>query len=402
MSERRLDNWLTRFVEFAEIGEAPHKTLLWTGISTIAGALRRQVWIDFPFYQWTPNFYIILVAPPGIVSKSTTANIGMNLLREIPGIKFGPDVVTWQALIQKFAESTEAVLEPATGNYHSMSALTLVADEFGSLFKPEDREMVDTFTSLWDGKRGTYSKITKTNGEDLVENVWINILACTTPGWLKSNLPESLVGGGFTSRCIFVFADKKRQYVAYPDEYIPKNFEAQKADLIHDLEAISQMIGAITLSEEARIWGRQWYREHSESQPVSLRNDKFAGYLARKQTHFHKLAIVISAARSSDLVITLEDLIVAEGLVTALENEMPKVFESFGQTVIGRGITELIRATQVEREIPMGELYRQFQNKMGKKEYEDALNSAVLTGHISIESRGNIRYIVALDTPKGE
>jgi hypothetical protein len=79
----------------------------WVGVSAIAGALRRKVWIDQAYFRWHPNMYIILVAPPGIVSKSTTASVAMRLLRRVPGIKFGPDVVTWQALVGAFAEATE-------------------------------------------------------------------------------------------------------------------------------------------------------------------------------------------------------------------------------------------------------------------------------------------------------
>ena len=87
MSERIHKDWLKAFIEFGSFGEAPLQTLFWTGVSTIAGALRRRVWIDQKYFQWVPNFYIILVAPPGGISKSTTANSGMNLLRDVPGIK---------------------------------------------------------------------------------------------------------------------------------------------------------------------------------------------------------------------------------------------------------------------------------------------------------------------------
>lgn len=76
-----------------------------SGLSlAIAGALRRKVWIDQAYFKWYSNFYIIpLVAPPGIVSKSTTAGIGMSILREVPGVNFGPDVVTWPAFVEAFA-----------------------------------------------------------------------------------------------------------------------------------------------------------------------------------------------------------------------------------------------------------------------------------------------------------
>jgi hypothetical protein len=50
--------------------------------STLAGALRRRVWLDQAYFRWHPNFYIVLVAPPGIVSKSTTAGVGMSLAQK--------------------------------------------------------------------------------------------------------------------------------------------------------------------------------------------------------------------------------------------------------------------------------------------------------------------------------
>ena len=65
-------DWLTAFMDYASYGEAPRHMYFWTGVSAIAGALRRKVWIDQAYFKWYPNFYIVLVAPPGIVSKSTT------------------------------------------------------------------------------------------------------------------------------------------------------------------------------------------------------------------------------------------------------------------------------------------------------------------------------------------
>jgi len=88
---RLSNNWIQSYLEYSSLSEAPENFHFWTAVSCIAGALRRRVWIDQGYFQWTPNFYIIFTAPPGIVSKSTTASIGMRLLREVPGIQFGPD-----------------------------------------------------------------------------------------------------------------------------------------------------------------------------------------------------------------------------------------------------------------------------------------------------------------------
>ena len=172
---RQFPDWLSAFMDYASYGEAPRHMYFWSGVSAVAGALRRKVWIDQAYFKWFPNFYIVLVAPPGIVSKSTTAGIAMNLLRKVPGIRFGPDVVTWPALISAFAEATEGF--ELNSEVHVMSALTLESSEFGNLLNPQDKDMVDLLVALWDGKPGTFEKKTKHSGNDSVENPWINLIA---------------------------------------------------------------------------------------------------------------------------------------------------------------------------------------------------------------------------------
>ena len=128
--KRNFPDWIKAFIDYAGSGEAPRHMYFWVGAVTVAGALRRKVWINQVYFKWHPNMYVILVAPPGIVSKSTTAGVGMRLLRQVPGIRFGPDVVTWQALVGAFAETTEGF--DLNGEYHSISAITIESSEFGN------------------------------------------------------------------------------------------------------------------------------------------------------------------------------------------------------------------------------------------------------------------------------
>jgi hypothetical protein len=389
MTDRYSSDWIKSFVEWSSFTEAPLKMLFWTGVSTVAGALRRRVWLDMKSFQWVPNFYVLLVAPPGIVSKSTTINVGMNLLREVPGIRFGPDAVTWQALITDFAAAQEAVLWPEKEEYLPMSCVTIASDEFGTFFNPEDKPMVNLLIALWDGKRGSFSKITKTSGNDHIENPWINLIACTTPGWIADNFGEHMIGGGFTSRCIFVYAEKKRQLVALPDEAAPPDYEEKRKELIHDLEAISQLVGPVKLSPDARAWMRAWYEKHWASLPPELNNDQFAGYLARKQTHIVKLAIVLSSAQRSDLLITDELFSYSEQVVTALERDMPRIYQRIGQNEVTKGSLKLVEIVRAAGSIDRTELYKQLFKSLSYRDFELALISAINAGHIIQQQQGN-------------
>lgn len=393
MSSRIYDDWIQAYIAYTAESEAPTKFHFWTAVSVIAGALRRNVWIEQGYFQWTPNFYIVFVSPPGIVSKSTTMSIGMDLLRRVPGIVFGPDALTWQALAQAMAESTEMILMP-DGNYHSMSALTIASSEFGNLLNPNDREMVDFLVALWDSRKGVWRKATKTQGSDSIENPWINIVACTTPAWIAGNFPEYLIGGGFTSRCIFVYAEEKRHLSAYPSASLPPDFKENSDKLVQDLERISMLRGVYELSKDAMAWGQEWYEKLHRHRPAFLDNNKFAGYLARKQTHIHKLAMIIAAAKSDDLIIKPEHLIIADTVVTALEEDLPKVFYTIGQTPAARYFNTVISFMRAYRKVPHNRLVQVMSASMGKHELEEALQMAISGGMILARQEGNELFYI--------
>ena len=394
MGTRYHSDWLRAFVEFGSYGEAPLKNLFWTGVSAVAGALRRRVWIDQKYFQWIPNFYVIMVAPPGIVSKSTTANIGMNLLREVEGINFGPDVITWQQLITNLSSANSAEPDPREpGAFYPMAAVNYCSDELGNLLNPNDRDLVDALVNLWDGKRGVFKKETKTSGKDSVENPFVNIIGCTTPSWISGTFPEYLIGGGFTSRCVFVYADRKRQLVPLVDEAVPKDFDDQRKLLIHDLKVIAQLFGEFEITPAAREWNKTWYKHHWEHPTAELNTDQFAGYLARKQTHMFKLAMVLSAARGDSLRIEAEHLEAAAAMAGAIEEDMPKVFAKIGQNEITRGSSIIIETVYKQPSgVSKTDLYKRLFRNLSYREFDEALNGAINSQSIYNKQVGSEWY----------
>ncbi len=390
---RIYEDWLSAYIRYSKHSEAPESFHFWTAVSAIAGALRRKVWIDQGYFQWTPNFYIIFVAPPGIVAKSTTANIGMNLLRKVGGINFGPDVITWQRLTEAMSEASEEIA--VDGGFMPQSAITIVSDEFGTFLNPQNTEMIDVLVSLWDGKIGEWKKSTKTQGEDVIINPWINMIACTTPAWLAGNFPTYMIGGGFTSRCVFVFGKDKRHLAAYPKKHMPPDHEDNKMKLIRDLEHISMIGGEYTIDPEAEDYGEGWYTAHHSKKPKHLDAAVWGGYWARKQGHVHKLAIILAASQRDERIILLSDLQRAVTLMGLVEEDLPKVFSLIGKTQSAKNNEQVIsfiqRQVAVDREVVVQELF----NAMGVDEVLKGVESGIRAGLItqSIEnSRVVYRY----------
>jgi len=381
---RNFNDWLGTYVEYASFGEAPRHMHFWCGVSAIAGALRRKVFIDQAYFRWYPNQYIVLVAPPGIVSKSTTAGIAMKLLKQVPGIKFGPDVVTWPALVSAFAEAKEAY--EYLGEWHEMCAMTLESSEFGNLLNPQDREMVDLLVSLWDGKQGAFSKKTKHSGNDEIVNPWINLIACTTPSWIAGNFPEYVIGGGFTSRCLFVYADEKAKFVAYPGLEVPRDLKETERKLVQDLEAIGSLCGEYRLSDSAVAFGTKWYKAHYEKRPENLDEDRFGGYIARKQTHLHKLAMILAASRGNGLVIEAQDLAIADKMISDLEEDMPLVFSKIGRSEASIHAERLAHYIEVRRVVSYSDCYRFVHaNFPAARDFEEIMQGLIRSGQVELK-----------------
>lgn len=395
MSNRRrlLGNWLTEYVRFNEISEAPPAFHFWVGVSTIAGALRRRVWNDQRVFQWTPNFYIVLVAPPGVVTKSTAIRIGTSMLKEIEGIHFGPASMTWHALTEALMEAKE--LMPAPGEdptsleaeFIPMSCITCNVNELGTFLDPSDQKLVDVLTDLWDSQLGVWEHRTKTQGKTFIENPWVNVISATTPAWIEQNIPEYLIGGGLTSRIIFVYAQKKNKLIPFPAQMRQSTeYRNKREELIHDLSLIAELNGEYHMTPDAVRWGEEQYeRIWEHDRPRHLMNARYDGYLARKQTHTLKTAMVIAAAQRDELLITEDDLIMADKALTFAEYDMVRVFESIGSSEENKNVTMMLKhIKQHGGKISKVKLLRYCLNNMSMKSFKEAMDSCVASGYVKL------------------
>lgn len=392
---RNHPHWLKAYMHFTRASESPDAFHFWTGVGTIAGALRRRVWLDMRHFQWTPNFYIVLVGPPGIASKSTSIRIGANLLQAVDGIKFGPQSMTWQSLTKSLEEAIEYVKYYDTSGAEqiiAMSPLTCAVPELGTFLKMDDTALVDVLIDMWDGQVGNWGHQTKSSGNVEIKNPWLNLLACTTPSWLEANFPTAMIGGGLTSRIMFIYGDKKRHLVAYPDAQIPEaDYNAYRASLVEDLKRIALLSGSYILSSSARRWGEDWYVRLWHTRPADMANDRYSGYLSRKQTHIHKLAIVLAASQRDQLRIEEHDLIEADALLTTIEPHMIKVFESVGVVDESKHIATILAHVRAYKWIEGSSLFNLLRNNMTERDFKNAVRIAAEQHLIAVESRNGRR-----------
>lgn len=399
---RNFPNWINGYIDYTDNLEAPLIFHLWTGVATIAGALRGKCWIDMGYFRWKPNFFIVFVAPPGIVSKSTTLNVGMGLLRQVEGINFGPESATWQAVTDAFREGEEVVAEIG----EKMSALTIVASELGTFLDPKNREMIDILNDLWDGRSVPWQRRTKGEGTTEIQNPWLNFAGCTTPAWIQENFPQYAIGGGFTSRTVFVYGEEKRSLIAYPKlnmDSFGNQYASDRLKLLNDLRKISTLAGEFILTNDAIDWGKAWYERHWRLAPQNLNLELYGGYIARKQTHIHKLAMILSAAERDDLTIHPNDLSRAHDLITSLEPAFAKVFSALADNREVHYLAAIIKVVERHGRIPKAELWRSMMNMMTYEQFENSCRGALVSERIKeiAHPAGALFVARKIDQPAG-
>ena len=378
---RHFEDWLQAYIDYASYTEAPKRFHFWSGVSAVAACLRRKAYFDQIFFKWFPNFFIILVAPPGIVSKSTTADVAMDLVKHIPDVKWGPQIVTWQSLTTSFAAALEGY--QLNGSYYQMSAITTVSAELGNLLNPKDGDLINLLITLWDGR--DVKKETKMSGNDSVINPWFNIIGCTTPSWIADNIPQNALEGGFASRCVWLYADTKDKLVPHLEDVVPSDLDSTKAKLIADLEKISKIGGRYRLSNAAKVWSAHWYADLWKGyNPDDVRMN---GYFARKQTHLYKLSMVIAASHRDSLTLEKEDLIAANDMLTDMEPGMPKVFEKIGRSDQSKQVESFISYVRRKGEVSYEEAFRYLHAYFPmEKDLEGIITGCIRSGFVELKT----------------
>lgn len=386
---RILQSWISSYAEFTADTEAPSEFHMWTAVSTIAAALNRKCWIDMGSFSIFPSMYIVFVAPPGVATKSTTAGIGNSMLEETESIPLAAASGTWQAMLDELQESAKVItLEPGKPAV-TISPMHVFASELGTFLNMSDNGMIDVLVDLWDGKPH-FTRRTRGSGEVRIPRPYLNMIGCTTPSWLANNAEEYFLGGGFFSRTIFVYANEKEKLIPYPEDTLNRSLRAK---LVSDLERIAEMKGEFTLTPEAKAWGSEWYINTYQNTPPHLQGEKFQGYIARRQNHLHKVAMVVSASERCDRLITLEHLIVSEGMLTLAENNLCTIYDSIVTNDKVGAYKKVKDVLRTNGQSTKQALYLELAHVISHQDFEDALRAVLFSGEAKQMQKGSEVWI---------
>lgn len=271
--------FLTDYVNTGRGMEAPSLHLAWSCLWTLSSILKREAWLKwYPKPLW-PNLYVLIVAPPALCRKSSSMDIGVELLRQIryhlptsldaykKDTKILTGKTTPEGLLSSLAPEQRVFYDKGSdGNPNSMhtvdkgSIVALAISELAMFLGKQqyNQAMVTTLTDLFDCKVED-AEITRGHGLKPLKDIYVTMIGGITPDGLKLSIPEEAFGGGFMSRLILAYQDVPTKIYSMPK--VLANYP-QTADLLPKLAWIAMHArGEYYLTPEAEAEYDRWYKE---------------------------------------------------------------------------------------------------------------------------------------------
>ena len=307
----------------------------WSAVHAVSSIVGRDAGLRWAHGKLYPNFYIILVAPPGVVKKSTTVSQLDRIefaVRE--KLKNENELLSYQkeACIIRGKATQESIFENMRSEGRTFKVDTGEIDDDGEkLFKRVSKQrnanlimriselstflspskynvtLVDKITDFYDCKdRDSDTTIGRGNVE--LHNVFATLCGATTPDTFKTTIPKEAFGGGFISRCLVIREDVTPRVYPQPVSFpICPGFE----EMAERLSWIAMhKRGEFVLSPEALHFYSDWYTSFKMDLREKITSGLERHIENRKDQHVLKLALIFALQRYdlTENIITVQDI----------------------------------------------------------------------------------------------
>lgn len=379
---RKLEDWIDAYQEYTTNTESAKIFHRWCAMSAIASALRRKVWFEFGRISIFPNLYIVLVADPGVARKTQAISFQEEILSQISGIVLSADATTPQALLDDLEEAASSVTMPDNTAFTHCS-LTICSGEFESFIggKKDNDRMIITLTDLFDCKQRPYKTRTRHSKSNIIPHPFLNLIAATTPDSIANSLPPTAIGGGLTSRIIFIWAPGKEKKIDVPELNVTA--AAIREKLITDLAAIARISGAYKFSSDGREWWRDFYMGFDEQDPRRICKDNaFKGWYSRKPLFIIKVAMILTAAKRQATIVEPAELETALRFIEEAETTMVRTFNAVGRSDVAADVESIRQIVRQHGAISESKLMQLVWRDADARKFDLAISTIIRAGEI--------------------
>lgn len=319
------DDFFSAYLRYTSGNEAPTFFHRWSAIAGIGALLGRRYFLEHGMFKVNPNIYCLLIGNAG-TKKSTAIKILRRLVDNV-GYKFlGPKKITKEKFFIKLAEQSKLVGEDfleenlfGTGSTQECE-MFIAADEFNEFFGNDVMSFVSTLGDMWDWE-GPYENEVKNSSSSYLYSPTISILGGNTPTGFSEAFPPKIIGQGFFSRLLLVYAEPSGTKITWPR----KPTEDETAVVLDWLARIGQLSAHVEPTPTAIKLLEKIYHEWGGIDDV-----RFESYSNRRFTHLLKLCLIHCASRLGKSM-TEQDIVYANTVLTHTEHTMPKALGEFGK-----------------------------------------------------------------------
>lgn len=309
--------FLDRYVYYTQGNETPELFHVWTGLSVLAGAAEKRIWLDRGYFKLFLNLYIILISPAGTCSKSSSLDLGAKMLRDAGYTVLEGSVLKEKIIVEMSSSMKEYKIDDSSTFPHS--SVTYSSDELNVLLS-SGLDMVKFLVDIY-SKDEAYVYKTKNSGEYEITNPYFNLISAAVPQWFGPGLATDMGATGFLARCILVYLDRKRG--CFPEPILTKEQINARQECLEILMSLSELYGPMKVEEDARNFFNAWYREQYI---LPTEDYRIASYLERKtKVHLLKVASLM-ALGDLRYSVTIKDFERAMKLFERTEKTMRMAF----------------------------------------------------------------------------
>ncbi len=371
-----MSNFLDDYAILSSNNQSPTEYHVWCALSALSHAVSKKVWTDQGIFKVHANMYVFLVGTAGI-AKTMAMRIAQNLIGDIENIPCAGDAVTKEALLRNLAsdKSPSKKVYNLNGTAVKYTHLSIFANEFTTLIKAGGNEAgyIDMLVNIWDQK--VYNATTISRGEDKIINPYITLLGCITTPTLQNLIDNDLITSGMARRAIFVHADKNGAPVPRP-----LLTEAQKEAWERCTKRLTELseptvAGQFVWSEDMIPAFDKWYTENFYEAENGNMAPALNQFKRTKPEYVLKLCMLLQLAESNDLILTLDNMYKAIGLLDLIEPSVQFLFGGAGKNKSALLTNEILAFIEAfGRPVPLKRIYARYLNDASVDDIDSMLD----------------------------
>ena len=386
-------NLFDLYFQYVKDTEAPIIFHRWSLVSAVAAHLGRSFWLPFGTTRIFPNAYVMLIGNPG-TRKSSAIKTAKKILARTGYEHFSAEKTTkekflldLEGLPETFGDSNVSGSNNGRGRKPEPATLTpedvlrsldlgsneggidgnprevfIAADEFNEFAGSGNLDFLSLLGSLWDwdDELTTYKHRLKNSKSLSIYQPTISILGGNTHIGFKEAFPVQAIGQGFMSRLILVHGEPSGRKIAFPQ----KPPESVAEDIARAFNAIKENVNGearMTLQAERAL--DMIYRTWPE-----LEDYRFKHYSTRRFTHLIKLVLICAAMRYTT-IIDMQDVLLANTMLTHVEGFMSKALGEFGKSRNSEAAQSVMTALyEAKSPLSFDEIYKVVSRDIDKRD----------------------------------